>query len=282
VVPLSLGADVVGAVTRTVADTAAVLQVIAGDDPDDAVTSAAREHAAPVYVSGLTADGLKGTRLGVLRQAYDTPTLDSEVKGVFDRAISELRTLGAEVIDPVVVEDLDAMRRAQTGSCNRFKHDLNNYLGALGDKAAARSLEQIIKSREFHPSVQVRLEAAQAADDVPGVSSGCRNREEFRQKLRTAVLKLLTSRNLDALIYPTWSNPPRLIGDLNTPAGDNNQLFAPATGFPAITVPMGYTRDNTLPAGLQFYGRPWDEAALLRMAHAYEYGTHHRRPPKLE
>ena len=60
---------------------------------------------------------------------------------------------------------------------------------------------------------------------------------------------------LDALVYPTWSNPPRLIGDLNTPGGDNSQLFAPSTGFPAITVPMGYTRGGTLPAGLQFFGR---------------------------
>ncbi len=76
------------------------------------------------------------------------------------------------------------------------------------------------------------------------------------------VLKLMNDRQLDALIYPTWSNPPRLIGDLNTPGGDNNQLFAPSTGFPAITVPMGYTHGDTLPAGLQFFGRPWSEATL--------------------
>ena len=49
---------------------------------------------------------------------------------------------------------------------------------------------------------------------------------------------------LDALVYPTWSNPPRLIGDLNTPHGDNSQFFSPTTGFPAITVPMGYTRER--------------------------------------
>jgi Asp-tRNA(Asn)/Glu-tRNA(Gln) amidotransferase A subunit family amidase len=83
----------------------------------------------------------------------------------------------------------------------------------------------------------------------------------------------------DALVYPTWSNVPRLIGDLNTPGGDNNQLFAPSTGFPAITVPMGYTRGDTLPIGLQFYGRPWSESVLLRLAYAYEQATHHRRPP---
>ena len=94
-------------------------------------------------------------------------------------------------------------------------------------------------------------------------------------------MKLMTDRKLDALIYPTWSNPPRAIGDLNTPAGDNNQLFAPSTGFPAITVPMGFTRGNTLPAGLQFLGGPWDERTVIRLAYAYEQGTHHRRAPAL-
>ena len=89
-------------------------------------------------------------------------------------------------------------------------------------------------------------------------------------------------KQLDALIYPTWSNVPRLIGYLNTPGGDNNQFFAPSTGFPAITVPMGYTRNGTLPAGLQFFGRAWSEAALVRLAYAYERATHHRRPPKLQ
>jgi len=280
VVPLNLGADIAGAVTRTVADTAAVLQVIAGEDPDDPVTAASRGKVDASYAAALRRDGLKGARLGVLHQAYDTPTLDREVDAVFRAALGELRTLGAEVIDPVAVEHLDEMRAAQTGTCNQFKYDLNRYLAGLGDKAPRKSLDEIIKSRQFHPSIQVRLESAQAAGDVPGESAGCRSREEFRTKLRAAVLQLMDSARLDALLYPTWSNPPRLIGDLNTPGGDNSQLFAPSTGFPAITVPMGYTRGN-LPAGLQIFGRPWSESTLLRLADAYEQGARHRRPPAL-
>jgi Asp-tRNA(Asn)/Glu-tRNA(Gln) amidotransferase A subunit family amidase len=173
------------------------------------------------------------------------------------------------------------MRRSQ-GNCNQLKYDLNRYLAALGDKAPMHSLDEIVKSRRFHPSIQARLEAGQAADDTPGVSPGCRSRDEFRESLRGAVISLMDSLQLDALIYPTWSNPPRLIGDLNTPAGDNNQLFAPSTGFPAITVPMGYTRGGTLPAGLQFFGRAWSEPRLLELAYSYEQATHHRRPPKLQ
>ena len=281
VVPLNLASDIAGAVTRTVADTAAVLQVIAGPDPDDPVTASARDHAAPNYLPSLRVDGLKGARLGVLHQAYDTPTLDAGVDAVFKGALGELRNLGAEVVDPVDVAELDAMRRGQTGGCNQFKYDLNRYLAGLGDKAPMHTLDEIVKSRRFHPSIQARLEGGQSADDVPGVSIGCKSRDEFREKLRTAVAALMDSLQLDALVYPTWSNPPRLIGDLNTPGGDNNQLFAPSTGFPAITVPMGYTHGDTLPAGLQFFGRAWSEPRLLELAYAYEQATHHRRPPTL-
>src|SRR3954452_7972721 len=91
VVPLNLSADIAGAVTRTVADTATVLQVIAGEDPNDPVTSSGRGHIDPNYAAALRRDGLKGARIGVLHQAYDTPTLDREVDEVFKAALGELR-----------------------------------------------------------------------------------------------------------------------------------------------------------------------------------------------
>jgi Asp-tRNA(Asn)/Glu-tRNA(Gln) amidotransferase A subunit family amidase len=281
VVPLNLAADIAGVLTRTVADSAIALQVIAGEDPNDPSTASGRGHVDANYAGALSRDALKGARVGVLHQAYDTPTLDKDVDAVFRGAIGELRNLGVDVIDPIEVPGLDALRRTQGGGCNQLKHDLNQYLAGLGDKAPLHSLDEIVKSRRFHPSIQVRLESAQSSDDVPGVSPGCKARDEFREKLRAAVTTLMDDRQLDALVYPTWSNPPRLIGDLNTPGGDNNQFFAPSTGFPAITVPMGYTRGDRLPAGLQFFGRAWSEKTLLRLAFAYEQATHHRRPPAL-
>jgi Asp-tRNA(Asn)/Glu-tRNA(Gln) amidotransferase A subunit family amidase len=281
VVPVFLDSDVTGPMTRSVADAATVLQVIAGDDPTDAATAASRGHIPARYTDALVPTGLKGARIGVLHQAYDTPTTDDEVAHLFKAALADLRAAGAEVIDPVAVEGLDTMRRGQAGlgGCNTFKFELNQYLAGLGDKAPMHTLEDIVRSRRFHPSIQLRLETSQAADDVPGVTPGCRSRAEYRAKLRTGVMKLLDDGRLDAVAYPTWSNPPRLIGDLNTPHGDNNQLFSPGTGFPAITIPMGYTRGDRLPAGLQFLGRPWSEATLIRLAYAYEQATRHRRPP---
>jgi amidase len=282
IVPLNLASDIAGAVTRTVADTAAVLQVIARRDPDDPATAASHSHLPVDYTSALDPNGLRGMRLGVLVQAYRSPTLDDEVATLFGRAISDLRRLGAEVVDPVVIENLDAIRGRRTGTCNQFKHDLNNYLAGLGERAPVTTLERIIKTGQFHPSIQSRLEIAEATGDVPGESAGCRSRDDVRRELRAALLSVLDDQRLDAVIYPTWSNPPRLIGDLNSPDGDNNQLFAPSTGFPALTVPMGFTRGDTLPAGLQFLGRPWDEVKLIRLAYAYERRTGHRRAPRLD
>ena len=101
----------------------------------------------------------------------------------------------------------------------------------------------------------------------------------YREAFGAAVTGVMDEQKLDALVYPTWSHPPRLIGDLKSPHGDNSQVFSPTSGFPAINVPMGYTRGGTLPAGITFFGRAWDEATLIRLAYAYEQATMHRRKP---
>jgi amidase len=100
------------------------------------------------------------------------------------------------------------------------------------------------------------------------------SKERFRAGLRAA----MADANVDALIYPTWSNAPRLVGDLTTPAGDNSQTPSPPAGFPAITVPMGWM-DDALPLGLQFLGDAWSEPRLIALAYAFEQATLHRRPP---
>jgi Asp-tRNA(Asn)/Glu-tRNA(Gln) amidotransferase A subunit family amidase len=139
----------------------------------------------------------------------------------------------------------------------QFKYDLNRFLEALGgDGPPLKTLETIIRSNRFHPTVQRRLEQEQLAEAPPEETPGCRSRDEFRAGLRAAVVKAMDDARVDALIYPTWSNPPRLIGDLNTPHGNNSPFFSPSTGFPAMTVPMGYSR-GTLPAGMTLFGRPW-------------------------
>ncbi|MEO9047941.1 MAG: amidase family protein [Gemmatimonadaceae bacterium] len=279
VVPLFLSADVTGPMARTVADAVAMLQVMAGPDSADTVTAHSVGKIPRSYAASLVRDGLKGARIGVLHQAYDRPSADPEVMTLFNRAVEDMREHGAQIVDPVAVDSLTELLRVANSPCNPFKYDLNKYLSALGDQVPVHSLEEIIKSRQFHPSIELRLRDAQAVAEPPEQSAGCRDQREFRARLRQAVLHLMDSNKLDALVYPTWSNAPRLIGDLNTPAGDNNQLFAPSTGFPAITVPMGFTRNGTLPAGVQFFGRAWSEPELIKLAYSYERATMHRHPP---
>jgi Asp-tRNA(Asn)/Glu-tRNA(Gln) amidotransferase A subunit family amidase len=279
VVPLFLSQDIAGPMARTVADAAAVLQVVAGVDPDDPVTAAAADHPAPDYLAALDANGLRGARIAVLRQAYESSSNDSEVIAVFGRAVADLRRAGATVLDAIAIPTLDSLRRSQRGGCPQFKYDLNRFLEALGpDGPPLKSLEAIIRSNRFHPTVQRRLEQEERAAAPPEETPGCRSRDEFRAGLRAAVVKAMDDARVDALVYPTWSNPPRLIGDLNTPHGNNSPFFSPQTGFPAMTVPMGYSR-GTLPAGMTFFGRPWSEATLIKLGYAYEQATHHRRAP---
>jgi len=279
VMPLNLLADIAGPMARTLADAVAVFQVIVGDDPDDPATASARGRKAETYAASLVADGLRGARIGVLRQAYERETTDPEIVSVFMKAVDDLRRSGATVIDPARIDGLESIRRTPgLGPCMGFKYDINRYLAGHGDKVPVKSLAEIVKSGRFHPTVQRRLEQANDGAENGPESPACKAEMEYREQVRQAVLTMMDSQKLDALVYPTWSNPPRLIGDLNTPHGDNSQFFSPTTGFPAIQVPMGYTR-GVLPAGITFFGRAWSEATLIRLAYSYEQATRHRVPP---
>jgi Asp-tRNA(Asn)/Glu-tRNA(Gln) amidotransferase A subunit family amidase len=285
VVPLSNSADIAGPMARTVADAVEIFNVVAGEDPADPVTAAARDHREADYRTFIVPGGLKGARIGVLRQAYEhndregRPMQDSEVVAVFMKAVSDLQKAGATIVDPAGIDSLNAVTRAGGGGCNSFKYDLERYLAARGSNAPIKTVDEVLRSGKYHPSIQIRLQAAQAVTVPPEDSPGCKAREAMRARFRVAVTAMMDSLHLDALVYPTWSNPPRLIGDMNTPAGDNSQLFSPTTGFPAINVPMGFTRNNTLPAGITFFGRAWSEGKLITLAYGYEQATHHRRAP---
>ena len=113
---------------------------------------------------------------------------------------------------------------------------------------------------------------------APPDNPACREVDVRDAILRTNVRAAIENNNISVVVYPTWSNPPRLLGDLNSPHGNNSAKLSPPTGFPAITVPMGFTRGR-LPAGIQLLGLPWSEGTLIEVAYAYEQATMHRRPP---
>jgi Asp-tRNA(Asn)/Glu-tRNA(Gln) amidotransferase A subunit family amidase len=280
VFPLSLRADIAGPMARTVEDMTRVFQVIVGEDARDPATAAAHGRPIPDYMKSLDPNGLKGVRIGVLHEAYDRATADPEVSAIFERALDDLRRQGAIIVDPAKVEGFkEPVWPGPEASCMGFKYDLNAFLKDRAGQLPVADLTAIIKSGKFHPSVEKRLEDNDKVKQNGPDSDACKADDAYRQALRDQVTHTLDALKLDAFVYPTWSNPPRLIGDLNTPGGDNSQIFSPFTGFPAVNVPMGFSRGGTLPAGITFFGRAWSEAQLIKYAYAYEQATHHRHPP---
>ena len=244
----------------------------------------------PKYADSLVRDGLKGARIGILRQAYERATnpnnpnavtIDPEVAKVFAAALDELRAAGAEIVDPARVE-LPA--RAQgAGGCRGFKYDMNEYLATRGAKAPVHSVDDIVASGKFHESVRSRLPSPQSAAGQGPDSDACKADAAYRVAFGAAVTKTMDELKLDAFVYPTWNFPPQLVGQTNQgTAGDNSQQFSPTSGFPAINVPMGFTRNDTLPAGMTIFGRAWSEAALIKLAYAYAQATHHRKAPPIK
>jgi amidase len=277
IIPLYLRNDIGGPMCRTVEDAVRVLEVIAGYDPNDPITEKSRGKIPKNYTQFLDKEGLKGAHIGVFRLYTDRPSTDTEVLALFEQAIEDIELAGAEIVDPFAIPDFGKLT---TGIwCDMFRHDLNNYLASLGDKAPIKNLLEVYnkglfatpnKMRIFH-ALEVPLQEEPACKDI--------YTEPKNVIFQDAVLKAMADQNVDFIIYPTWSNPPRKLGDFKSPAGDNSQLIPPHTGMPGITVPMGFTYQN-LPAGLQIVGRHFDEPGLIRVAYAYEQVTLHRLPPK--
>ena len=282
VVPLSFDRDIAGPMGRTVEDVARVFNVVAGHDPADPYTEAGRGRRDDDYTSFLDADGLQGARIGVLRALVDTEDADSAVVAVFEHALTELAGLGAEVVDPFDF-DVQAQLDRENMFCGRFRYDMHVYLNSLDD-APFTDVVHVLETGEYSDYVENSLRRAgetpldlHPAERDPPCPDYLEN--EGRQAYLADLTAAMDAAGVDALVYPSWLSPPAHIDrGREEYSGDNSQRVAPATGMPAITVPMGFTED-THPAGLQILARPYAEGLLFRLAYAYEQGTRHRRPP---
>lgn len=271
--PLYLRNDVGGPMCRTVEDATRILNVIAGYDPQDPLTKHSIGKVPDNYLAYLKKDGLKGARIGVLRELSENNP-DPQVHNLFEQAIEDLRNLGATIIDPIEIPRFDSLSKNLW--CPVFKEDINEFLALFGKDVPVKDLEEIVESGKYSDYIEDNLNYFLNSDIDKPCGSVYTNERSI--DFRNTIIRMMDSLDLGAIIYPTWNHPPAKVGDFKGYKGDNSQVIAPHTGLPAFTVPMGYTYDN-LPAGLQFLGRLFDEPTLIRYAYSYEQGTKHRKPP---
>ena len=282
--PANPSQDTMGPITRCVTDAARVLDVIAGYDPDDPVTAETVGHVPASYLAALKPDALRGVRFGVIRTRRDSavaraPEEFAKVRVVLEQALADLRKLGAEVVDSVVIPTLANLR---VGNVFETEQATDAYL-AQHPNAPVKTLKDILLAGTVNPW------RARGLMDLVGkrtTDPGYLTVMQQRAALRTQVLKAMADARLDAIVYATFDAPPTPIADdvlTNSRTADaygrgDNRDLSPTIGFPALTVPAGFTSDS-LPVGLEFLGRPFTEAILLGYGFAYEQATRHRRPP---
>jgi amidase len=285
IVPIAHSQDTAGPMARTVTDAAILLGALAGTDPRDQVTMDASAKGPRDYTKFLDGNGLKGAHIGVVRtrlMGYH-PATDA----LIESAITDLRRLGAIVIDPADIPHLGEYDDTELDvMLYEFKADLNAYLDWIGPTAQVHSLGDIIAFNNMHKDREMPLFAqelmlkAQEKGSLTDSAYTAALAKNHRLSRDEGIDAVMTKLNLDALIAPT-TGPACLIDPVNGDYGMNGATTAPAVaGYPHITVPAG--RVMGLPVGLSFIGRAWSEPTLIRLAYAYEQATHHRTPPKFK
>lgn len=294
IVPLKLSQDTLGPMTRTVEDAAIALDVLVGYDPADPTTARGIDEAPPLndspkdsYTDFLDRDALEGARIGVLRQLFgagedadeEAEADAAKVTAVVDSAIEEMSTHGAEIVDPVEIPNLSELVDAAGTDWDReFKYDLDNYLDSLGDNAPFDSVEELVES-ELYACEEAESMRATAEADAENLHENPEflSAEGNKQYLRDAIRKVIVEEDLDVLLYPTVSRTPVEVGE--DQEGSNCSMSA-TSGFPALSMPAGFTEEEELPVGVEILGREFDEPLLLKLAYSYEQLTSHRKPPE--
>ena len=280
IVPLYLRNDVVGPMCRSVEDATRALEIMAGYDPTDPITENSEGKIDSDYQQFLIADGLKGARIGVLRElSEDNP--DAAIKKLFEQSLRDMEALGAIINDSIEISNFANLRQNQW--CASFRKDVESFLSTYVKSDTMKTLEDIIRvgtKSKYAEERLTRMAENTGRWENPEIKCLDAYHDIRRIDFREAIERTMDSLKLDAIVYPSWNNQPARIEFFEEEyKGDNSQIIAPHTGQPAFTVPMGYTEGN-LPAGLQFLGRMYDESTLIKLAYSYEQGTKHREVPK--
>lgn len=292
VLPSSILLDRTGPMARNVTDAAIVLSAISGMDAGDLITAQSLgKFPLEGYLDSLDSSALRKARIGVLRENFGSDPEDEEGLAVIDEAIAKIKESGAVMIDPLPtgLDWFTLLRDISSGGGER-KEALAIYLTGRGDETPVKSLKDIIDTDLALGKLKSGLERAEAAPPLyanPDYISFARNRAAFQELL----IELYDRYDLDAIIYPYQTKPEWTIAEAAPEGGavsgapnydvlGRGTRVSTASGFPAITVPAGFTESDGMPIGLEWLGRPWDEEKLIRLTYAYEQAYPQRKLPE--
>jgi amidase len=271
IIPLSSTQDIGGPIARNVTDLAIMLDSTVGSDPLDVSTRVSEGRIPASFRAALSADALKGKRIGVLRNYFGTTPEDQEVTTIVNRAVELMKQAGAEVID-VSIPGLDELLQNSSLINAEFKFALADYLAGHPD-APVKSLGEILDSGLYHVDLEAGLRTRNAVEKRD--SDDYRRAMIKRTALHQSVLAVLDEYRLSAMVYPTLRRKPARIGEPQL--GSNCQLSS-SSGLPALAIPAGFT-DDGVPVGMELLGRDFSDAELLSMGFAYEAAAKFRRLP---
>lgn len=291
VIPASLSFDVTGPIARSVRDAAIVLGVMAGVDPDDARTAGSAPYQVGDYLRYLDGDALNGARIGVVR---DFTGGNPEVDAAFERALAVMRGRGAAASEFTLPRFVREAWSSMMGHVvdTEFRDQIEAYLAETD--APVKRVADLIRVSESPAVVDSptpvnpgRIEGYRAALESRGVADQAYLEIVTRRMpaARLAVERPMRAGAIDALVFPTILCPASPLFDRpdDSYVCDADDPYIPSylgssTGFPEVTVPMGYT-DQGLPIGLSFLGPAYSEPRLLGLAHAFEQAVPLREPP---
>jgi amidase len=285
IVPIAHSQDTAGPMTRTVADAAALLGAMIGADAGDPATRESPTKGSPDYTTALDPNGLKGARIGVVRNRLwgYSPAMDR----IAEAAIADMKKAGAVVVDPANIPTLGQFDDTEFDVLlYEFKADLNKYLMALGPASPVRTLKDVIAFNNAHAADELKYfgQEIMTMAEKKGPLTEAKYRAALAKNHRLSrtqgIDAVMAKYRLDALVAPT-GGPAWLTDLVNGDSGTSNapgpSTVTSVAGYPHITVPAGFA--DGLPVGISFFGRAWSEKTLIRLAYAYEQATKHRRPP---
>lgn len=272
-----------GPMGRSVYDVAAVLDAIAGYDSADLATQdSVGKIPSRSYTSFVDPQGLKGARIGVLREMVRTGAGHEEGDALFEKAVADLKKAGAIVVDPVKT-GLDLVNMQHTADAADFERAtaIDKYLAGLPTTAPIRTVDEMIAKGGslVKPEIVETAKYRGKLDRMPEVAAVYRQQAAMREALQA----LIDRYQLDALVYPNRTLLPDEAA--NPPAGGGwrrssvrNHLHS-STGFPVIVVPAGFWPSDGMGFSIQFLGPKFSEPTLIKLASGFEAATRHRKPP---